>query len=315
MEYILNNIGQNKVNIHINHNEFEETHKINYTANLFNNIDNIIDVYKQIPVNVSNKPTLKQKLEKTKSEVVEVNQKSKPAEVTLQVKPEVTRTFKSKDKDSKDKEQVQAQEIEAKDKLYNLDGILLCILEYIDPTVSLLSMSGKLEKINKFKNQIILDLKDPSYKKRTIFKNEDILKYITDNYDEKICFYLAKLINKNIIIKCVSVNIIDYNVYMYDNIEDCIIITRESANEYMIYNFDGIDKINIVKEMVLKERVKNFMNQDIFSKIDAMLVKDLKDIAEELYIETSYRDGDNKKKSYLKNELKDIILKKFDLYK
>jgi hypothetical protein len=62
---------------------------------------------------------------------------------------------------------------------------------------------------------------------------------------------------------------------------------------------------------MIEKRIKIMIENDIIEKLNSFLLKDLKDIADKLKIQT-FKIEDNKKKNLLKNELKDLIKLKLE---
>ncbi len=310
MDYIINNIGNNKVNIQIQSNEFEETNCNKQDNHLFCDIENLIDIYKQSSPSRSSSSIEMKKLTNTIVKTIPDKTLSDTKLHTNQLQ-----SFASKKKEIKspqDKELHTRQESKKDVKMITgIDSLFVCIMEYLDPTLSLLSYESTLDKIQKFKSQISLDLNDPSYRKKSSYKYQDILNYLKEA-DEKVCIYLSDLIKKNIVIKSIVDNdIVECNLYPNDTIKECIVLHKFQN----IYTYFKIDDIDVVKEDIIKFKILKYIKDGTYSKLDTYLVKDLKDIADNLNIQTYYKDDDNKRKSYLKNELKELIKKKFDLYK
>lgn len=333
MEFIINNIGSNKVNIPIISNEFEETNFVSDCPSIFENIESLIDVYKhsggktKLTDNKSSKSlenmypkcidddihsikTIKNGLN-TKSHV----QAQVQAQMQTQMQTHVQAQMQSQ---VQSQVQVQTQVINITKNsikyISGIDGLLSCIIDFIEPTSSLLSYESKMEKINKFKKQMLLDLNDPSHRRKTLYTNEDIINYIK-NSDEKMCIYLCKLLNKNIAIRVISEDV-EYNLFKYDDTLDCLIIDKViNENNISVYTYYKTETfLNTITE-IIKQRIIQYIKDGTYTKIESMLVKELKDLANSLEVPSFYKDDENKKKPYLKNELKDEIKKKFDLYK
>ena len=305
MEFIINNIGSNKVNIPIFTNEFEETNSVQDDPSIFENIESLIDVYKHTCKHACNTQKLMES--KSSKSIDNIN--------TVQLKcTDVVQTVKKTKNASP--YTIPIINIEKNNIKYitGIDGLLSCIIDFIEPTSSLLSYESKMEKINKLKKQMLLDLNDPSHRKKTLYTNEDIIKYI-ETSDEKMCIYLCKLLSKNIAIRLVSDNS-EYNLFKYDDTFDCLIIDKTiRENDMVVYTYYKTDTFSNTINDIITQRVIHYIKDGTSSKLDSLLVKDLKELANNLEVPLFYKDDENKKKPYLKNELKDEIKKKFDLYK
>lgn len=165
-------------------------------------------------------------------------------------------------------------------EISGIDTLILCILEMLDPTVSLLS--NKIEKIENFKRIILLKYEKcdintiSTFLKKTVVVKVDNIYEITGSYDEFI------LIEKK-------------NDKLYIHIDACNM------------TLDDIHKHNTSIMM------KKYINDGIIDKLDKMIVKELKDLAEKLNVNT-FKIENNKKKQLLKNEIKDVLKTKFDNY-
>ena len=195
--------------------------------------------------------------------------------------------------------------------LENFNSLILCILEIIDKSVSLLNNTTKLEKIKNFKNMMVLNL---DMIKLQI--SSDDMKKAIDKEDNIVCIYFAFLLKKNIAI------FKDNDIEIYGNFDDCIAITYDKNNklykicetcqEALIPN--GMGPTKFFKELMIKKRIKIMLDNNIIEKLNTFLLKDLKDIADRIKLPTYKLEG-NKKKNLLKNELKDIIKQKIEEYK
>ena len=74
----------------------------------------------------------------------------------------------------------------------------------------------------------------------------------------------------------------------------------------MTGDFEIIEE-ELNKEKILNTKISNYLKDNLVNKLDKILVKELKTIAEDLEIPLFKLDDNNKKKPLLKNELKDLI--------
>ena len=263
MDYILQNIGLNKVNIPIITNSYEEINGFIEEENLFNGIENIIDKY-------------------------QLNNKFSKKTNTITTKDNI-RISKSNDLDK---------------PLEDFNSLILCILEIIDQSVSLLNNTTKLEKIKNFKNMMILNL---DMIKLQI--SRDDMKKAIDQEDNIVCIYFAFLLKKNIAV------FKDNDIQIYGNFDDCIAINYDQNSKiYKICDTYTTGPTQFFKELMIQKRIKIMLDNDIIEKLNTFLLKDLKDTADKIKLPTYKLEG-NKKKNLLKNELKDIIKQKIEEYK
>lgn len=284
MNYITNNIGTNKVTISISPNNFEETNLYVEEENLFNSIENIIDIYKNSNTNANI----------IKSNIIQSNIKKK-----IDIVPVFTKSY------SQEKTNKSIKEIESKSKssiisIKGFDSLLFSILEYIDPAISLLSNDIKIEKINNFKNTLILSLDIIKIK----ISRDNMRKYI-ETGDNNVCIYISKIINVTIILK------INTDFEIYGNLDNCICLSKDDNNEF---NIDSINSLIFYKNLIIMDRIHKYHENNILEKLNSFLLKDLKEIADKIDILT-FKIEENKKKNYLKNELKDIIKIKLEEHK
>jgi hypothetical protein len=278
MEFILKNICTNKVTIPIISNLYEETNNYVEEENLFNSIENIIDVYQNYK-NKSYNPTITTAASNNNYIVSKVNSCEKKIVLNNQ---------------SKEKDII----------FNNFDTLFLCILEIIEPAVSLLNGISKIEKIKNFKNMMNLNLDMIKFK----VSREDMKKAIENN-NIIVCIYFSFLIKKSIVI------LKDNDYEIYGVCDDCIcIVYDENEQIYKIYDENATGPLLFFIELMINKRLKTYIENDCIEKLNTYLLKDLKDIADRLKILT-YKLENNKKKNYLKNELKDIINKKLEEYK
>lgn len=160
------------------------------------------------------------------------------------------------------------------------DALILCVLEMLDPTVSLLS--NKVEKIENFKRKIMLNY---------------------TNYDTTS---ISLFLKKTIIIK-------EDNIYsITGSYDDYILIDKKQSNYSLIKELDS-KKLTDFYNHNIETIIKSYINDGILTKLDKMMVKELKDIAEKINVNT-FKIENNKKRQLLKNEIKDVLKTKFDKY-
>lgn len=165
------------------------------------------------------------------------------------------------------------------ENISGIDSLILCVLEMLDPTVSLLS--NKLEKIENFKRILMSKYEKydiitiSTFLKKTLVIKVDNMYEITGSYDD---FILVEKKNTNFII-----------------IRDC----NMTMSDICKHNTDTI--------------IKKYIQDGILTKLDKMVVKELKDLAEKINVNT-FKIENNKKKQLLKNEIKDVLKTKFDEY-
>jgi hypothetical protein len=273
MDYILQNIGTNKINIPIISNSYEEINNYIEEENLFNNIENIIEIYQsgvgKVKKNYSNKNNFN--IMKSDLNIVVNNDLSSNLSKAYNID----------------------------NKIINFNSLVLCVLEIIDPSVTLLNTLSKLEKIKNFKNMMLLNLDMLKLK----ISKDDMRKAIV-NEDIIVCIYFAFLLKKNIVL------ITTDDIEIYGNNDECIAI--EYNIDEKIYKISHIiGSLDFFKQLMIEKRIKIMIENDIIEKLNSFLLKDLKDIADKLKIQT-FKIEDNKKKNLLKNELKDLIKLKLE---
>jgi len=282
MEYILRQISLNKVNIPIITNSYEEINTFVEEENLFNNIENIIDIYQSMKPNkqyyngstsnnnTSNNNTSNNNTSNNNTNNVKYNKSVVPIDKPIE----------------------------------GFNSLILCILEIIDQSVSLLNNITKMEKIKNFKNMMVLNLDMIK-----LHISRDDMKKAIENEDNIICVYFAFLLKKNIAV------FKDNDIEIYGNFDDCISINYEQHLKlYKICDTYTTGPIQFFKELMINKRIEKMLENDIIEKLNTFLLKDLKDIADKIKIPIYKLEG-NKKKNLLKNELKDIIKQKFEEYK
>jgi len=274
MDYILQNIGLNKVNIQVNTNLYEETNGYIEEENLFGGIENIIDIYQSN----NKKPQHRNNSETTHNAIK---------------RPIVNNIINNFNKS-----------VDVSDNITGFNSLILCVLEIIDPLVSVLNNSTKLEKIKNFKNMMDLNL---GMIKLQISKDE--MKKAIDNEDIIVCIYFAFILKKNIVLYK------DDDIEIYGNYDECIVISFDPIEKvYKISDINTKDNVDFYKRLMIDKRLKMMIENNFIEKLNTFLLKDLKDTADKLHIPT-YKIEENKKKNLLKNELKDKIKQKIEEYK
>lgn len=185
-------------------------------------------------------------------------------------------------------------------------SFVACILESLDPMCGLLSHTSFLEKIKTFEDRLLIHIEQVPKNKKTAKDVQDALR--SNIIDEFLMNYTSFVIKRAVALRQNH----DWFLVNAGDYQDCVII---ASNE------DGIctlvspsTPIREVKTQIVKDRVHNLWNNNVFQKLNDMLVKDLRDIAERLWLPTS-KVVENKKKNYLKNELKDVIQETVQQYK
>ena len=271
---VLNSLGPNKVVIPIISNEYEETHPIkDHAIGHFDRLDDLIDMYR-----CSLATHKKANVAQTK----QVHQQHPKLNLIQNPSSHVLDGF---------------------------DSLLLCVLEIIEPTVSLLSSSTKEDKVAKFKIQLASNLSDPAYVKKSTYDKAKMLTYLKEG-DVSLCDYLSLLVKKNIVIFTIADE--TYKTFTKDGINECVIIEKGRDN---IYRFLRYGEMEHIQRDIDDKKMAKYVNEGILERLGTMLIKDLKELADDIGVPTTYKTDDNKKKQYLKNDLKEGIKKKFDLYK
>lgn len=237
MEFIRQNLQANKVTLDIKTNDFEEKYEYNAPANRFDQIENLLELFKLVS-------------------------RQKPAAVH-------SKTIK--------------------------DPIIYSILIHLDPTLDL--VSDKQLFIAKFKSELKDKINNYVEKlKKFGATKEATLTAIDDVNDNRahLMYYLSILLDKNIAIKT------DNNIHIYEIGKlECLVIQPQN------YTSQTIDLIKC-RELKYDARKTYHTNENTLGKLNDMLVKDLKSLAEELGICTT-KTEDGKRKNLLKAELKDVI--------
>ncbi len=170
------------------------------------------------------------------------------------------------------------------------DKFIYEVLLYLDNTLSLIN--EKEVFINKFKS----DLRDkmPNYMNKLSklgFKESDVNEAINNNDNrEALYHYLSFLFEKSIAIQESD------NIKIYGSND--IVMFYDNSFKDMTFSE--------CKNLKYDLRKSHHINQNTEEKLNDLLVKDLKVIAEDLGLETTKVEN-GKKKNLLKAELKDVI--------
>ena len=303
MDYIRKNLGPNKVTVSINSSKFDETlldHELDI-INPFDTMDNIIELFK--PKNFNGKNLFyespKKLLKMEDADVVdddadEVEEEPKHAVVAKPAVPVPVATVVQAP--------VAAPEIRHTVIKPN-DTLMYLLYQLINKFITLFSISETNIKIDSFKNELIKNLTNENsmYKKlelNKLCKLEELVSIIKDPKHTNrmpLIIYISRLINKSIAVQK----------------GDQILYARagEAKAEGALINYSTMT-IEELDPVGLEERVATFksdyyLKNNYVDKIESALVKELREIAEDLEIP--------KFKSLLKNELKVAIKEKLKL--
>jgi hypothetical protein len=290
MEFIKNNLGPNKISLSINSNEYEETQAINKLydeINGFDGIDNIVDKFRNL----------------RNTEFGKVNPRAQPS------------------KNYQDnRERIETENTSISRVQSNLvitpgdinDKLIYTIYSSIEPSITLFKQMDINVKINAFKEELIKNLTIAKmFKKLDLHKLYDepeiikAIKYSKNSVKERLpmLVYLSRLINKSIIIYNNIDNYIEHIENISINVKDTLVLKETNGN------FEIIEE-EFNKDKILNTKISNYLKDNLVDKLDILLVKELKIIAENLDITLFKLDENNKKKPLLKNELKDLIKEK-----
>ena len=303
MDYIRKNLGPNKVTVSINSSKFDETlldHELDI-INPFDTMDNIIELFK--PKNFNGKNLFyespKKLLKMEDADVVdddtyEVEEEPKHVVVAKPAVPVPVATVVQAP--------VAAPEIRHTVIKPN-DTLMYLLYQLINKFITLFSISETNIKIDSFKNELIKNLTNENsmYKKlelNKLCKLEELVSIIKDPKHTNrmpLIIYISRLINKSIAVQK----------------GDQILYARagEAKAEGALINYSTMT-IEELDPVGLEERVATFksdyyLKNNYVDKIESALVKELREIAEDLEIP--------KFKSLLKNELKVAIKEKLKL--
>lgn len=269
MEFIKKNLGANKVTVFISSNDYEEIYPYVEEDNMFNDIENMFDMFRKLKTKTNN-------------------------HVNLSTKQ--TNTYH---KDKNGNQQLQNT------IFTGLDGIVHCILQTIEPTYVLLPYQTQYMKIEQFKKKLIMTL-DMVKDNDIVVKKTEAKLFIEENKYEFIMHYICHVINKSIAI------VGDVNQTVFGTHNSCLVIEPDSSGSFIVVDDNAIS--SDIRKFILNDKIKHYITEGIPQKLNALLVKELKNIATDLNIPLTHV-VDNKRKSLLKNELKDLIAIKFEEYK
>ena len=302
MEFIKNNLGPNKINLSINSNEYEETQAINKLydeINGFDGIDNIVDKFRNLR---GNKPTnFKNNIDKMNDKNDKNDKNNKNNLSSNMISQTSTKIYENN--------QTYKHDINNINNINNInDKLIYTIYSSIDPSITLFKPFDINIKVNAFKEELIKNLTIAKmFKKLDLHKLYDepeiikAIKYVKSSVKERqpMLVYLSRLINKSIVIN--GDNYIEYIENISINASKESLIIKEINGDFEIIE----EELN--KEKILNTKISNYLKDNLVNKLDKILVKELKTIAEDLEIPLFKLDDNNKKKPLLKNELKDLI--------
>jgi len=277
IEYIKAHLGPSKVTLDVKTNKYEEVYEYpEETYEFFNHIENIIDMYNDC---ISNKKDIQHQTT------------FKPN--ILQHKRAVERAV----------ERVVVPVPAAAAPGPPLDSFIYCVLLSLDNTLSLLP--DKNVFINQFKSDLIEKINNyATFLKKLSIEKADIVNAIKSRVHEDrgaLYKYMSVILNKTIIIQR------DQGVYVYESNK------RKPLDGLWIYetqlNYEELSYL-AYKEKYYNSRKIYYLANTISSaeKLNTLLVKELKDIADDLGLETTIIEN-GKKKNLLKDNLKEIIKK------
>ena len=277
IEYIKSHLGPSKVTLDIKTNKYEELYEYpEEKYEFFDHIENIIDMYNEFMSNKKEKPY--QTTFKTNSDKTILQRATGKFEMKMPVAPPVA-------------------------PAESLDPFIYCVLLSLDNTLSLLP--DKSVFINKFKADLIEKINNyQTFLKKLSIEKAEIINAIKSRvFEDRYALYkyMSIILNKTIIIQR------DQNVYIYESNK------RKNLDGLWIYenelNYEELSYI-AYKEKYYNSRKIYYLANTISSaeKLNTLLVKELKDIAEELGLETTIIEN-GKKKNLLKDNLKEIIKK------
>ena len=183
------------------------------------------------------------------------------------------------------------------------DTLLYLLYQLIDKFITLFSISETNIKIDSFKNELIKNLTNENsmYKKlelNKLCKLEELVSIIKDPKHTNrmpLIIYISRLINKSI-----AVQKDDRILYARGGTE----CSGGALINYSTMTLDELDPVGL-EERVAIFKSDYYLKNNYVDKIESALVKELREIAEDLEI--------LKFKSLLKNELKVAIKEKLKL--
>lgn len=305
MDYIRKNLGPNKVTVSINSSKFDETlldHELDI-INPFDTMDNIIELFK--PKNFNGKNLFyespKKLLKMEDADVVdddtyEVEEEPKHVVVAKPAVP-VPAVVQAP---------VAAPEIRHTVIKPN-DTLMYLLYQLINKFITLFSISETNIKIDSFKNELIKNLTNENsmYKKlelNKLCKLEELVSIIKDPKHTNrmpLIIYISRLINKSI-----AVQKGDHILYARSGGTEGEAKGEGALINYSTMTLEELDPVGL-EERVATFKSDYYLKNNYVDKIESALVKELREIAEDLEIP--------KFKSLLKNELKVAIKEKLKL--
>jgi hypothetical protein len=286
MEFIEKYLGPSKVTLDINTNHFEEVYDYpDEKYEIFNNIESIIDMFKELS---TNKQHTGQAGQVRQSQPQSSRQSGQSQLASPHPQPHPQQPPPPPPPPRQQKQNVDHQVVD--------DKFIYCVLLSLDDTLSL--VSDKNMFINKFKTDLIEKINnyEKQLKKLSIIKS-DIIEAFKDKNDRDALYkYVSVVINKSIAIHKSD------TITLFENTKsgtDCLYINENTLSYENITLNEAKNRYNLNRKL-------HYTNTITSEKLNDYIVKDLKTIAEELGLETT-KIEDNKKKNLLKAELKEII--------
>lgn len=286
IEYIKAHLGPSKVTLDVKTNKYEEVYDYpEETYEFFNHIENIIDMYNDCISNkkdIQHQTTFKPNILQHKRAAVAGPVGTGP----VAARPMGTGLVAS-----------------PLENAQPLDSFIYCVLLSLDNTLSLLP--DKNVFINKFKSDLIEKINNyATFLKKLSIEKADIVNAIKSRVHEDrgaLYKYMSIILNKTIIIQR------EQSVYVYESNK------RKNLDGLWIYETQlSYEELSYLayKEKYYNSRKIYYLANNISSaeKLNTLLVKELKDIADDLGLETTIIEN-GKKKNLLKDNLKEIIKK------
>lgn len=294
MEFITKYLGPNKVTLYIKPNKFEETYDYpDQVYDRFNKVENIMDILKNNGESSSGNSSYTISPIKTNKQLnlspLKTMTNNNDNDKLLQLHKNITPIYTTPTYNQKKQLPQSIQ-----------DKLLYSVLLSMDATLSL--VPNKSDFIDKFKSDLCDKVINHLTKlKKYGYSKDDVINSIKakDNADiNALCYYLGILLEKSIAIDS-GTNFKIYQLYSFDK-------------SLLIYiNNDDLKHENITKNecqnkmYTFKKFEHNKLNTH--EKLMTYLVKDLKELGEDLGLITTKIDESGKKKNLLKAELLDII--------
>lgn len=195
-----------------------------------------------------------------------------------------------------------------------MDNLCFVLMKIIDPMMDL--YTDKLDRISKFKKNLLDNLTNYN----NMYKKLDLKKFFTlDELDTSIKDSKATLMQRTPLLYYIS-RLANTSIVFYTQSEPILI---ECGQKCRIINLDEMkigysleeDEKDLydIKRSIMDDRIKKYIKDGLLNNITTLGVKELRDISEKLDV-SIYKIEDNKKKLYLKQELKENILKKIETH-